>query len=608
MSGGFLPSRPVSAAAFAVGAVLASAVAGTTIGWRFGFDPALGESWFRIAALPFYPPTAPWRWWAAWGHVEPYRAPFLAGRNLALLVGLLPFFAVQLHRLLKPMPVGDDPDRDDSGLGRARDLWKRRGWPWPFGEPSPIKRRGEAGVVIGRAGRFGPILRDAGDGHVLIMGATRSGKTVGHIVPTLLCHPGPVLVFDPKPELRAICGRQRARFGPVLHLNPLDPTAHRFNPLLELRQGEHLIGDCQRAAHMLAFAGAGEDASSGKDRIWDSQAAHLLATLLVHLIERGQPSLAALNTLLLQIMTGNYPTHASPWVAERLEAHAAQFDKIRDSVHFTARDRLAFLDDPLVAASCGASEFRAGDLMASAGPPISLFVSVDEANAGRLRPWTRLVLQALWSAWTADVASVADGRPKRRWPLLAVLDEFPQLGRLEFLEQGIATCAGKGLRAMLVCQDKAQIVRSYGPNQTITINCSTACVVPGLSDSTLKMVQDWAGEHTVAHGSRQLRFRGGLGPLTESETVRKVLNPRHLRRRAGEEVLVFAERCDPTWLRKLRYWKVRRWRGRFDSVFAAPSVSPPQENPPWSPPPSTAPFRTRPTLALPPSSPTPPTA
>ena len=61
-----------------------------------------------------------------------------------------------------------------------------------------------AGEHHGRA-----FLGWAGDGHVLTVAPTRSGKGVGLVIPNLLHYPGSVIVIDPKGENYAVTHRYR---------------------------------------------------------------------------------------------------------------------------------------------------------------------------------------------------------------------------------------------------------------------------------------------------------------------------------------------------------------------------------------------------------------
>ena len=309
--------------AFGLGLLLAALTASSLVAWRFGFDPALGTP----LVWHLYSPLAVLAWARSWGLDQAYRPQFLSALTLPLLPMMLPFAVLWLRELYGPMRT---PERDaDEGLGRPADLLKA----------GHVGRR-PPGVVIGRD-RKG-VIRDQGDGHVLIMGATRSGKGRGHVVPTLLSHPGSVLAFDPKGELAAIAGRRRALLGPLFVIDPTQRWSAGFNPLLELDDGERLHGDCRMAADLL-MAGGG----TSHERFWEEAAGNLAFALLVHVRQSAEPTLAHLWRLAAGLEAGRYPASGDPFVAPVLEGLRRLDQRIRGSILTTLTTRLAFLGDPV---------------------------------------------------------------------------------------------------------------------------------------------------------------------------------------------------------------------------------------------------------------------
>ncbi|MEX1196336.1 MAG: type IV secretory system conjugative DNA transfer family protein [Pseudohongiellaceae bacterium] len=71
----------------------------------------------------------------------------------------------------------------------------------------------QKGQILGR--KAGRILRYSGDGHLLTIAPTRSGKGAGCVIPNLLSHQGLVVVTDIKGENSAIAGACRRRIAPV---------------------------------------------------------------------------------------------------------------------------------------------------------------------------------------------------------------------------------------------------------------------------------------------------------------------------------------------------------------------------------------------------------
>ena len=316
--------------AMSAGLALALMLAATLVAWKFGNPPELGEAWFGW----LYPPWWVWGWWQAWGSQEPYRDTFLAGLSLAGVAFVMPPLAMRMYEMNSPLRVGKiDPVQ---GFGTVAELVKT----------GHVHKAGD-GVVIGKGGRR-VILRDHGDGHVLVMGPSRLGKGAGHVIPTLLSHSGSMLVFDPKHELSAITGRRRAEFGRVVVFDPTDPSSARYNPLLELRAGAQLIGDCQMAATILAYRGQ----ARSDEPFWDDAARNLLTALLVHVRLSIEPTLDHLWHLTLAVRANRYPRPQQRLCAARCcEGHRKLAGKsARTRSTRRCLTHLSFLADPLIQA------------------------------------------------------------------------------------------------------------------------------------------------------------------------------------------------------------------------------------------------------------------
>ncbi len=87
-----------------------------------------------------------------------------------------------------------------------------------------------------------------GEGHLLTVARTRTGKSLTTIIPNLLRYQGSAVVLDPKGELYAATSKWREKkVGPVYRLAPLDDgtdpatagyARHGFNPLAHIRTEE----------------------------------------------------------------------------------------------------------------------------------------------------------------------------------------------------------------------------------------------------------------------------------------------------------------------------------------------------------------------------------
>jgi type IV secretion system protein VirD4 len=93
--------------------------------------------------------------------------------------------------------------------------------------------------------------------NTILSAPTRSGKGVSSVVPTLLSYPGSVIVLDFKGENFNMTSGFRARFGRVYRWEPTGYSGHRFNPLMEIREGDNAFSDANLIADILTTPASG---------------------------------------------------------------------------------------------------------------------------------------------------------------------------------------------------------------------------------------------------------------------------------------------------------------------------------------------------------------
>ena len=124
------------------------------------------------------------------------------------------------------------------------------------------------------------------------------------------------------------------------------------------------------------------------------------------------------------------------------------------SVLSTAKSFLELYRDPTVAKNTSRSEFRIRDLMHYTDP-VSLYIITHPADKARLKPLVRIVVNMIVRR-LADKMAFQNGRPKPTYKhkLLAMIDEFPALGKLEILQESLAFVAGYGIKCYLISQGR----------------------------------------------------------------------------------------------------------------------------------------------------------
>ncbi len=540
----------------------------------FEYQRALGAPIARFAAVSVYWPWSLFSWGTRWRDMYP--RPF-AVADFILLTGTI---GAGLALMI--------------GAGGGAPKLRRHGANgWADGDDVHAAQLfASSGIVLGKFAN--DIVAYDGAGHLLLVGASRSGKGRGHVVPTLLAWPRSILVLDVKGELAdgdlrhdfpGVAGF-RERLGPVLRFAPTKSGSAKFNPLFEVRKGPDEVRDVQNVVEIVVDP-AGDNRHVD---FWDRSAKQILVGVILHVLYLEpvhRKTLAVVREKLRDLdgcaqhmrlvlhrrcpVSGQPEVH--PEVLHAAESYLASEERVRSGVKATAESFFGVFADPLVAANTGASDFRVGDLMCHERP-VSLFLQPPPSDAQRLMPLMRLVLNQITRALMEDQIKDASGRAKRH-DLMLMLDEFPQLGRLPFFETAMGAFAGYGLKAYLVCQSLNHIARAYGRDSVIIDNCHIVTAFAAADLETAKTISAMAGERwevveqeSVSRPRPILGFR--RGSTTYREEKRPLLLPGDVRQLPADEQIIFVAGSKPVRAKKLRFDTEPVFQKRLLPASAAP--------------------------------------
>ena len=375
---------------------IAAAIAGLAgatqfIAHAFANQSALGAPMIYFAGARLYPPWSAIVWNEHWGALYP--KPFalaqliVAGAMLASGACLIAAFA---------------PKSDIKPFGK--DAWGGRG------DAESAGLLAERGTILGKLGS--EILCFDGPEHQLLIGASRSGKGRGHVVPTLLAWPHAALVLDVKGELADGDPRHgfpgtagfRESLGAVLRFAPTKPDSIAFNPLFEVRLGANEVRDVQNIVEIII-----DPAGDGRHQdFWDRSAKQVLVGVVLHVLytePTPRKTLAVVREKLRDLRRTaeemrttlhrrNAETRAPeihPEILHAAESFLAGEERLQAGVKATAESFFGLFADPIVARNTARSDFRVGDLVC--GPrPVTLFLQPPPSDAMRLMPLMRLLL------------------------------------------------------------------------------------------------------------------------------------------------------------------------------------------------------------------------
>lgn len=537
--------------------LIACASATQFIAATFEYQPAFGSPLFTFADQNFYAPWLIFDWTERWA--DRFPKPFAVAR-LIVFAGFVLALAIAALALQRRMKLG---------------AFGKHAWA-TFTDVEAAGLFASQGAILGKLD--GEIIVFDGPEHQILIGASRSGKGRGHVIPTLLSWSGSALVLDVKGELDHGDPRHgfpgtsgfRAKLGLVIRFAPTDPKSNCFNSLMEVRLGANEVRDVQNIVEMIVEP-KGE--TKGAEQFWNASAKIVITGVILHVLYSEpleRKTFAVVREKLRDLdktaeemrltlhrkhpQTGEPQVH--PEVLHAAESYLAGEERLRSGIKATAESFFGLFADPIIAEKTLRSDFRIGDLMC-ADKPVTLYLQPPPSDAQRLVPLMRLFINQVARSLMEDQTHDALGR-KKNHRLLMALDEFPQLGRLPFFESMMGAMAGYGLKAYLVCQSLNHLTKAYGRENVILDNCAIVTSFAAADPETAERIAQMAGEvWEVRPTHTEHRPRAILGPhkgsISYREERRPLMLPADVRGLPRDEQLIFASGMKPLRAKKLRF-------------------------------------------------------
>jgi type IV secretion system protein VirD4 len=533
-----------------------------------GIAPEPEEGWVRVrwAVFGISSLLCGW-WWFNSGGAAPLVVDGIAGLLL--------------------LSMGQRPKSEETAEGNPRDA-----------RESGYEELKAAGYLNGQGIRLGYVLNPStkklevirynGEAALALVAAQRTGKARDILIPALLEYKHSCVVIDPKGELCAVVGRQRAKFGRVIVLSPfrddvasdniasLPPELKRwpaaqYDPLAKLNPRSVGFGpNCDTLANALVM-----ESPDGKGNHWVSGARQLISGLIMSAalsddkIHRNLRTVSHILTLEDEELSGFARSAAQRFggmVAERLRAFAGVGGERQKnegelrSIMSTARIQAGFLANDAIGESLAGSSFRFADLK---DEPHTVFVILPLRYMNTCWQWFALVLGSAIDEFKS--------RPGYgRVPVLGIIDEFAQLGRLDVMQTGIADLAGFGLQLWPVLQDIGQLNRLYGHDgaQTFLSGFAVKQFFAPRDPATASFVANECGERIFVRSNASVSTNSGGMSVSRgtSETREPLFLPHQIRQLEPECSWLFMENV-PNVMRagRLDYRRIAEFKGLWDA-------------------------------------------
>ena len=186
-------------------------------------------------------------------------------------------------------------------------------------------------------------------------------------------------------------------------------------------------------------------------------------------------------------------------------------DKERGSILSTGLTGIGIFKNQAVRQRTSHSDFSFKDLRGMLDPtdgkvkPVTIYLSVNQTDARALNVITGVFVELMsnYLISTPPGKDLGDGVKAGPCPVLFVLDEFPQMPKLNAVIDGPAVGRGQKVSYLLIAQDLGQIEAGYGREHVETLMSTTAAkiLLTQNNENTAKRFSEIIGKTDIAETS-----------------------------------------------------------------------------------------------------------
>jgi type IV secretion system protein VirD4 len=325
------------------------------------------------------------------------------------------------------------------------------------------------GIIFGKKNGMHIIKAENLDGHVLVVGGVGSGKSSCVAIPTLRSWRNNVFAIDIKGELYEKSKHYRPN---IKVFNPLDVNFYGYDPYYCLRTSRNPAQEARAIAQAIIPL-----PPEIKDLFWIESAQNILTGVILHCLSQGIPFFDSIRRMLATSPKNLLQTvSSSPMIEARycVSSLADMKDEVissimaeisKNTVHFVT-------DNALISALTRPKNITPEDLEYG----YDVYINIPEHL---LRQWKSL-LTLIVNQFLTHFEKRSE---EHAHPILFLLDEFPRLGKVSAMLDGLATLRSKKISICLIIQSLAQLDMVYGHNErkVIADTCAYKAIL-GASD------------------------------------------------------------------------------------------------------------------------------
>jgi type IV secretion system protein VirD4 len=268
-------------------------------------------------------------------------------------------------------------------------------------------------------------------------------------------------------------------------------------------------------------------------------------------------ALLATGTDLQHILTDivNAEKDLSKFTVDSFNKYIALPEKTAQSALLDLQRATSIFQNEQILASTMVSDI---DIRALQRKPMSIYLAPNVADMTLLMPLLRLIIQQ-----TLDQL-VLNHDAKAR-PVLFLLDEFRQLGKMNEIVSKLPFVAGYNIKMSFIIQDLKSLDEIYGEStrQSMLANCGYQLVLGANDQATADYVSKALGKTTVHYEttSRQIQFMGVHKRSTMQQVRDRDLRmPQEIRQMPESDMIILVEGRKSILGQKIRAFQQKPWK------------------------------------------------
>ena len=407
---------------------------------------------------------------------------FLLGIGVKIIVGSFKFFVKLISHATRKTEAYDDSEKAIAPKASPR-----------------LTDGTRQGVFFGKQYGNSILKPENTDGHIMVVGGSGSGKSSCIAVPTLQSSwNSRVFAIDVKGELYQATKNHRKN---IKVLNPSDSTTFGYNPYYFLDKN----GNNAQKARIIAEAII-PLLPDAKEPFWVKNAQNIFTGVILHYYNLGYSFIETIEEFLsmshadvIQTVFTSQVKEARQCVAAFVKADAKM---LGGSMTEISANITPIANDPDLV-DCLSRPNTITPLDLEKGHDV--YLNIPEHLLKSWRSFSSLVINQFLTYF--------EQRPEQsNTPILFLLDEFPRLGKIESVLDGLATLRSKKITICLIIQSLAQLDVIYGTGErkVIADNCSYKAVLSATDPDT----QDYFSRLVGTYDKTKITHNESYEPIT----------------------------------------------------------------------------------------------